>query len=782
MGCLACSLFLIYQAAAPKTYLSLPAPLPEFVGRKRTIQEIQKVLTKTHRWDIPIAVLWGEGGIGKTEAAIHFAHAHAKEYSLIYWINAGSKEIYEKSIFSLAKHLGLFFNTDTSFEQILSRVHQVLNLHPYSKPWLLIYDNADEKITFPESGNGKIIVTSRNKEAWDPEQCIELFPFSKNAIFNLCEAIDLGISNSDSDQLAEDLGCHPLALNQAIHYLKESPHLSLKEYLETLEKHKAAIYEKSSPAVRYQHDLLLTWNLTFSELAKDCPLASEWLQICGHLHPDRIPFSWLEFWLQSEKQICCDLVKLQANEILKELVNRGLIRINCENQTLSLHRLKQNLLNANQEANDKGARAALQLLTSYAQEYIYYDHLEWDCHTIDKLSDWRPNATWWLSRNASTTDSNTLIVQLLNILGNFNVVFRGQFVEANKLFNRALSLLEAENTPTREQIYTYLNQAFCLHLCGKDDQAKAIVDFGLTLTDTHTNALVTCHGLSTKGAIHFWTDDNHVAIKCCEQALKILSSFSVTERLAERCEILKCLAGAWSKLGEHEKSLDYSTQALKLNSEVFQEKANAQRAFILNNMGKNYHRMGQYDRALDCHFASFNLTKNIPNYPTVLPFLNLTAISHNYRCKKNYRKSFYFIRKIMKIEKTLSLANWTPRSGLIAWNLAELYLETGKPKKAIPLLEDTITKNLQLGNSERHRLSKSCYFSLGKAYIQISKAEKGIPYLEKFLEILQDEPTKNQSELSSVLGILKIEYAKDKPQKSQFYQKWLEEVEKATTL
>lgn len=121
-----------------------------------------------------VVVLFGMGGVGKTQTAIHFARQHQQAYDAILWFDARDEETLQRSFLEIAEKLPsgaipqelLEDSQDLlALNELVQAVKRWLEL-PGNERWLLIFDNADSPTYniqnyFPETRQGSIIVTTR---------------------------------------------------------------------------------------------------------------------------------------------------------------------------------------------------------------------------------------------------------------------------------------------------------------------------------------------------------------------------------------------------------------------------------------------------------------------------------------------------------------------------------------------------------------------------------------------------------------------------------------------
>ena len=73
-----------FPAALPRVWM-VPGRNPSFTGRDPELQELARVLAAG---PVTVQSVRGLGGVGKTQLAAEYAHAHAADYDLVWWIAA----------------------------------------------------------------------------------------------------------------------------------------------------------------------------------------------------------------------------------------------------------------------------------------------------------------------------------------------------------------------------------------------------------------------------------------------------------------------------------------------------------------------------------------------------------------------------------------------------------------------------------------------------------------------------------------------------------------------
>ena len=151
-----------FPEALPRVW-KVPARNPNFTGRSEDLVALARALASGST--VTVQSVRGMGGVGKTQLVNEFAHAHAGDYDLVYWIAAEEPATIADQFTALAVQLGLGPVADP--EILRGQVHDRLRSVP---GWLLVFDNADavEDIRawlpsgpLPPGIPGHVIVTTR---------------------------------------------------------------------------------------------------------------------------------------------------------------------------------------------------------------------------------------------------------------------------------------------------------------------------------------------------------------------------------------------------------------------------------------------------------------------------------------------------------------------------------------------------------------------------------------------------------------------------------------------
>ena len=129
--------------------------MKEFVDRPTEIAKLEDaLLSQRQNSRQKIFILYGLGGIGKTQLAVEFTRLHYRRFSSVFWLDGSSEDSLKRSIASCANRIpesqiseasrtyseGGSGDLDGVVKEVMSWLAQ-----PGNTDWLLIIDNADRE-------------------------------------------------------------------------------------------------------------------------------------------------------------------------------------------------------------------------------------------------------------------------------------------------------------------------------------------------------------------------------------------------------------------------------------------------------------------------------------------------------------------------------------------------------------------------------------------------------------------------------------------------------------
>lgn len=342
---------------------ALPPRDPAFTGRGRLLDRLRDRFTARPA-AVPVQVLYGMGGVGKSQTATEYAHRFAAGYDVAWWIRAEDPAGVPEQLAGLAAALGLPVDEDLgrAAGAVLAELDQG---RPYGR-WLLIYDNAEDPDRLAPwlpagTADGHVLVTSRNRRWAQHPGRTEVDVFDRTESVRLLRLFNPTIRPDEADPIAERLGDLPLAVDQAARWLQETP-MPAATYLQLLDGALAEVLDRPVPG-EGPAAIAATARIAGADLSRINAPAMRLLELCGFLGPDAIPIElfYSEPAVRSIRPPHGEDGRLAIGEILRTVNQYGLVRYDAEGGgTLAVHRIVQALLRDQvAEAERPAVRAAV---------------------------------------------------------------------------------------------------------------------------------------------------------------------------------------------------------------------------------------------------------------------------------------------------------------------------------------------------------------------------------------------------------------------------------------
>ena len=494
-----------FPGAMPRVW-KVPARNPNFTGRDLDLDAVARVLVA--RPAVTVHSVRGLGGVGKTQLAIEYAHAHAARYDVVWWIAAEEPASLPDQFTALAARLGLEPVADP--EALRDQVRDALRGVP---GWLLIFDNANAtqdiqpwlpSVPLPPGIPGHVIVTTRRGgfTALGPVMDLEVIDLPDAVRLLRSRVPDLG--QETGEQIALELGQLPLALEQAAAYLDRT-RMPAGEYLDLLRSRAADLHARGQ--VTSRTDTIATlWDISLERISSEDPAAVQLLDICAYLAPEPVP---LDLFTAHPGQLPEPLSSAAADPLAFTEAVAALVDYSLAKRTasgLQLHRLVQAAIRARHDRmplppsgqsqgqdtpvpGDAAGHAkaahplALALLRVDAPGQVTapQNWPRWAVllpHVLAATSHLDSTAG---QPGAQTTDDGP---SLLGLAG-FYLWVHARHADAKALEERALAITEAAHGPDHPDVATRLNNlALTLRALGQPEAARPLQERALAITET----------------------------------------------------------------------------------------------------------------------------------------------------------------------------------------------------------------------------------------------------------------------------------------------------------
>ncbi|KAF2191836.1 hypothetical protein K469DRAFT_654999 [Zopfia rhizophila CBS 207.26] len=331
-----------------------------FVGREDILLDIREKHEQAATDNHSRVALVGLGGVGKSQIAIEYAY-RVREFApqtWVFWVHASNATRFKQAYRDIAAKVELPGRDDPKAD-ILRLVYNCLCDATNSR-WLMMLDNADDDGTsdmtsyrtplesfLPQTPNGTILVTSRNKSAainlvGAHGSIIQVEPMEEeDALALLKTRVPFGESSeADAKALVQALERIPLAITHAAAYIKtRAPVTTLSGYLDLFRESEAnqvrLLGKKEWKDLRRDHSIrhavIAAWQISFSQIQKTERSAADLLALMSMFDKQRIPRSLLQG----------NTSQLDFDDALAPLLSFSLVRAEIGELSFEMHQLVQ---------------------------------------------------------------------------------------------------------------------------------------------------------------------------------------------------------------------------------------------------------------------------------------------------------------------------------------------------------------------------------------------------------------------------------------------------------
>jgi len=610
---------------------SLPPRNNKFTGRGSAFKEIRKHLNKSNIGIITQSIT-GAGGIGKTQLATEYAYRaiENKVYDSILWVTAETSNSINNVYNEFADKLKINVHGLKPIEK-RKIIHTALLEQYKVNKILFVLDNVPKKEDiqeylaalhkqWPIETKPHILITSRSQHWVENSLILDIFTPNEAKVY--AKKYLPNETEQDINNLANNLHFFPLALGQAIGYIKQ--HTNINDYLELYES-KQQQHLDLVPEDTNQYNETL-WRILSVALLKLTNTAKEILYISSYLEPDNI-----------QLKLFSDLsIEIKSNAI-QELRDYSLITLNKDVKSFKIHRLIQEVIRLTIKENTKWINKATKMAkknqkgfdeknrSSWAISRSWLSHItslsQYMQQNLDKahlLYDYGKIACYFglytlareyylevikLKENHYKNPRHIELSDTLSELGNIENKF-GNYADAKDFLQRSLAIQEAHYQDKND-----IRIAFTLEGLGDVEDslgnvvlARDLLQRTLTIKEIYykDSSHIELHDTLRKlGYIERSLGNYRKAKKLLQRSLAIIETNYQDRNHIRIAPALHSLGNVENRLGNYAKAKDLLQRSLAIKEAHYQDKNNIQLMYTLGSLGDIENKLGNYADAKD---------------------------------------------------------------------------------------------------------------------------------------------------------------------------------------
>ncbi|CVL07330.1 uncharacterized protein FMAN_15396 [Fusarium mangiferae] len=500
----------------------------KFVARPADTAELEKALlpqrSHARRTDRKIFVLFGLGGVGKTQLSIDFARRH--QAAIAGCISKIPKDqVPETSRRWTDSRIHSQDELDDAVANVMKWLEQ-----PDNCEWLLIFDNVDKDWIRQESGmgaydprrylpgdHGSVLITtrlSRLAQLGESRRLGQVNTALGKAILEKWFGSELG---ADCDDLLELLHGLPLALAQAGSYIRETG-VNAATYVRIYNEQWAELMgpcdTSNRPLLDYaQGSVRTTWTISFKEIERQSPNAAKLLRLWAFLDNRQLWHGLLAVtadggelrgrWPDWLSEVGSSVVRFL--DAVRMLFRYSMIEIEEGlKDSYSMHPVIHRWASCLDGQQQK--KEWIKLALDVVGQSVPFQGVKEYWLLQQRLLPHAERCLWWIRKNGlSLNECSFRDAPMIDSLHCLGILFadRGKLQEAEEMYDQALKGHEATLGPDHTStLKTVQNIGNLYKVQGKLREAEKMYDRALkgheaTLGPDHTSTLEIANNLGT---------------------------------------------------------------------------------------------------------------------------------------------------------------------------------------------------------------------------------------------------------------------------------------------
>ncbi|WP_027346734.1 FxSxx-COOH system tetratricopeptide repeat protein, partial [Hamadaea tsunoensis] len=312
----------------------LPERNAHFTGREVLLDTMRDRLQAHPHTPL---VLYGIGGVGKTQLAREYIERYAGDYSLVWWIPSDRAERARAALVDLAERLEVpsRFYADQTVAAVINALES--QRHRY----ILIFDGVedDEIHDLVPSFGGHVIITTRDP-SWAHDNStigIEISDFDRAEAFQFLRRRGSDLPATEAEELIRAVGRLPLVLEQIV-AVRMARGWSWAELVQQISKPDQTILSAGQPA-HYAHNVEVTLDLAMTQLGTDNAIAAVAFEMFAWFGSEPVSIALMKSGVRGEVSAALLRVlrdPVQFPKTLADISRYGLARLNSNTQRVEV--------------------------------------------------------------------------------------------------------------------------------------------------------------------------------------------------------------------------------------------------------------------------------------------------------------------------------------------------------------------------------------------------------------------------------------------------------------
>jgi tetratricopeptide (TPR) repeat protein len=736
-----------------------------FSGRDDLVEKIEEELRRHESGRLNHRVaLYGLGGIGKTQTALEYVYSRRDSglYNLIYWLSAKDQASLLADYARIASSAGLAIQ-GLEPKEIAQSVRVWLR---GKHDWLVVFDNLDDisvaEDLLPENGMQKhLLITTRNPNTDGiPAEGVEVPLLSEVDSQRLFVSLS-SVTPSFAElalipTIVEDLGCLPLAIEQAASYVKYVARDFITFRDQYRKNHQDVLGWKSRGNRPYPDSVATTWSMSFQVLINNFPISVKLLRLFSFLNPDCILLSFLKDGGRAE--LDGDFLRLfqtpiELRKAILELEQLSLIKCNRSTDSLTVHRLVQTIVRDEMNSDElwEYSKTVIKICdsnfpdpTPRTKEIL--DHCRINLGQIMIPINlvyflWRTNPKAHqpghrTKESESESEIKDWIIRYYSTVCSYVALFldmEGGYHDEEIILSQLLEVQVEVLTKDHPATFVSMNNlAGAHHHMGRLDEAAKLHEQALekrrtTLGEDHPDTLTSMNNLAVSYRRLGRSDE---AARINEQVLEKRRTILGKDH-PNTLDSMSNLALSYSNLGRWDEAARMDEQVIEKRRAILGED-HPDTLASMSNLAVSYNRLGRLDEAARINEQVLEKRKTIlgEDHPDTLTSMNNLAVSYNRLGRLD--EAARMDERVFEKRRT-TLGEDHPDTLTSMSNLAGSYSRLGRLDEAARMEEQVLEKRrTTLG--EDHPDTLTSMNNLAGSYSHLGRLDEAARMDEQVLE------------------------------------------------